>query len=75
MVLAADRDYHPFELLGHSIQIIDGAKTVGELDFLLHNHDTQQVEHWEVALKYYLAEADCSLALLVWFKPHRYFGA
>ena len=57
-----DRDYHPFELLGHSIQIIDGAKTVGELDFLLRNHDTQQVEHWEVALKYYLAEADCSLA-------------
>ncbi|WP_168417857.1 MULTISPECIES: DUF1853 family protein [Acinetobacter] len=60
-----DRNYHPFELLGHSIQIIDGAKTVGELDFLLHNQDTQQVEHWEVALKYYLAEADFSL-------PHWY---
>ena len=25
--------YHPYQLLGHSIQKIDGAKTLGELDF------------------------------------------
>lgn len=60
-----DDDYHPYELLGHSIQIIDGPKTVGELDFLILNHDTQQIEHWEIALKYYLAESDLSL-------PHWY---
>lgn len=56
-----ERDYHPYELLGHSIQIIDGPRTTGELDFLLLNHNHQQVEHWEVALKYYLAERDLSL--------------
>ena len=28
-----DHRYHAYELLGHSIQIIDGARTTGELDF------------------------------------------
>ncbi|WP_312087715.1 DUF1853 family protein [Acinetobacter variabilis] len=56
-----DDAYHPYKLLGHSIQKIDGAKTLGELDFLLLNTETGLIEHWEVALKYYLAEADFSL--------------
>ena len=56
-----DDTYHPYQLLGHSIQIIDGAKTVGELDFLIFNRDLKRIEHWEVAVKYYLAEADYSL--------------
>lgn len=56
-----DQDYHPYQLIGHSIQKIAGAKTLGELDFVLFNQNTQQVEHWEVALKYYLAERDSSL--------------
>lgn len=60
-----DEAYHPYQLLGHSIQKIDGAKTLGELDFLLFNTETGKIEHWEVALKYYLAEADFSL-------PHWY---
>ncbi|ANF82323.1 hypothetical protein A3K93_09055 [Acinetobacter sp. NCu2D-2] len=57
-----DAKYHPYQLLGHSIQKIDGPKTLGELDFVLLNAETHQIEHWEVALKYYLAEADLSLA-------------
>ena len=32
-----DQNYHPYELLGHSIQKIAGPKTLGELDFLLLN--------------------------------------
>lgn len=56
-----DDEYHAFQLLGHSIQKIDGPRTLGELDFLILNRDTQQIEHWEVALKYYLAEADYRL--------------
>ena len=60
-----DDAYHPYQLLAHSLQKIEGAKTLGELDFLLLNTDTGQIEHWEVALKYYLAEADFSL-------PHWY---
>ncbi|MFJ1520865.1 DUF1853 family protein [Acinetobacter sp. ABJ_C1_1] len=53
--------YHSYQLLGHSIQKIEGAKTLGELDFLVLNKETQQVEHWEVALKYYLGEGQLNL--------------
>ncbi|OTG65578.1 DUF1853 family protein [Acinetobacter silvestris] len=57
----SDEKYHHYTLLGHSIQIIAGKNTLGELDFLLFNKQTQKIEHWEVALKFYLAEADLSL--------------
>lgn len=53
-----DAEYHHFQLLGHSIQIIEGKNTIGELDFLILNLDTNCIEHWEVALKFYLAETD-----------------
>nr|WP_174506571.1 DUF1853 family protein [Acinetobacter sp. Marseille-Q1620] len=56
-----DHQYHSFKLLGHSIQIIQGAHTLGEIDFLILNTTSQQIEHWEVALKYYLAENDFDL--------------
>ncbi|OTG85395.1 hypothetical protein B9T31_11380 [Acinetobacter sp. ANC 4558] len=56
-----DHHYHPYHLIAHSLQIIDGARTIGELDFLIQNTETRQVEHWEVALKYYLGEQNLSL--------------
>ena len=61
--------YHHFKLIGHSIQIIQGKQTLGELDFLLFNTQTQKIEHWEVALKYYLAEAN--LSLQYWYGLNR----
>ncbi len=60
-----DDAYHHYTLLGHSIQKIAGPRTLGELDFVILNNQTEQIEHWEVALKYYLAEANLSL-------PHWY---
>src|SRR5690606_2707001 len=51
-----DDAYHPYQLLGHSNQPIDGTKTLRELGFLVLNTGTGLVEHWEIALKYYLAE-------------------
>ncbi|RZF52096.1 DUF1853 family protein [Acinetobacter halotolerans] len=64
-----DDAYHPYQLLGHSIQKISGAITLGEIDFLLLNQQTQEVEHWEVALKYYLGENELSLSQ--WFGLNR----
>ncbi|MPW43757.1 DUF1853 family protein [Acinetobacter guerrae] len=64
-----DYEYHSYQLLGHSIQKIQGAKTLGELDFVVLNTDTSEIEHWEVALKYYLGEADFSLPY--WFGLNR----
>ena len=58
----ADSQYHHYQLLEHSLQIISGKNTLGELDFVLLNTKTQEIEHWEVALKYYLAETDLKLA-------------
>ena len=65
----SDENYHHYRLLGHSIQITEGRITRGELDFLVFNTQTQQNEHWEVALKFYLAEAD--LSLNYWFGLNR----
>lgn len=53
-----DDHYHPFKLIGQSIKRMDGTRTVGELDFLISNQLTGQIEHWEVAIKFYLGEAD-----------------
>ncbi|TCB50439.1 DUF1853 family protein [Acinetobacter sp. ANC 4779] len=64
-----DQNYHSYQLLGHSIQKIAGSITLGELDFLLLNTESNKIEHWEVALKYYLAERDFSLAC--WYGLNR----
>lgn len=64
-----DEKYHPYRLIKHSLQQIDGAKTVGELDFLLLNTQTNQIEHWEVALKFYLAEQHYQLPF--WYGLNR----
>lgn len=64
-----DDKYHHYQLLDHSIQIIDGPRTVGELDFLIFNSQENRIEHWEVALKYYLAEKDLSLPF--WYGLNR----
>ncbi|WP_179999358.1 DUF1853 family protein [Acinetobacter sp. YH12239] len=55
------RDQADFSLLDHSVQIIDGRHTLGEIDFVILNHHTQEIEQWEVALKFYLAEQDFQL--------------
>lgn len=51
-----DEGWHEFVLIGHGIQRMDGKRTLGELDFLLENLDTGQIEHWEVCVKFYLGE-------------------
>ncbi len=49
-----DRDYHHFELIKHRATIFTGKITIGELDFLIKNQQTGRIEHWEVAIKFYL---------------------
>lgn len=58
-----------YQLLGHSIQSHHAGKTLGEIDFLLKNLRTGQIEHWEVCLKYYLAEPDLSLETWIGLNP------
>lgn len=49
-----DRDFHCFELIKHRATLFDGKITIGELDYLVKNHQTGQIEHWEAAIKFYL---------------------
>lgn len=50
-----------FEILLSNEQIKDGLRTIGEVDFVFKNHDTDEVWHVEVACKYYLASQNSSL--------------
>ena len=63
-----DQNHH-FELLGHSIQNHQAGKTLGEIDFLVKNLKTHEIEHWEVCLKYYLAQPDLKLPTWIGLNP------
>ena len=56
-----------FSLLAANLQVQDGKRTVGEFDFLV-DHDGR-VEHWEVAVKFYLGTGD-GRALSQWYGPN-----
>lgn len=46
---------HPnYEILAEEIQLNHQGRTIGALDFVVHNHATKRSEHWEVAVKFYL---------------------
>ncbi|MDV5170640.1 DUF1853 family protein [Photobacterium rosenbergii] len=48
--------HHPcYELLAEEIQLSVDKRTLGAVDFLVNNLKTGEVEHWEVAIKFYLA--------------------
>lgn len=50
---------HPdYELLAHNFPIRDRGKTLGELDFVVRHIPDKTIEHWEVALKFYLQVDD-----------------
>ena len=67
----ADTDYHDFRLI-HQNLIIKAQETtkthqknqtLGELDFVVKNVATGQVEHWELSVKFYLAVLDTEASL------------
>ncbi|KAA8734433.1 DUF1853 family protein [Acinetobacter qingfengensis] len=62
-----------YDLLGHSIQYHQGSITLGEIDFLLRNRQTGEIEHWEVCLKYYLAEPNLSIHGWIGLNPEDTF--
>ncbi len=49
-----DNQYHCFELIKHRATLFKGKITIGELDYLVKNTQTGEIEHWEVAIKFYL---------------------
>ena len=51
------RKLHPYETLANNVQLYNGKQTVGELDLILYNHDENLVEHWELAIKFFMGSA------------------
>ena len=47
---------HPhYELIAEEVPLSSDKQTIGAIDFLVRNQHSQQIEHWEVAIKFYLA--------------------
>jgi hypothetical protein len=53
LLFILDKDSR-FEVLLANHQIMDGKRTIGELDIILRDLKSNTVEHWEICLKYYL---------------------
>ncbi|MCZ4410056.1 DUF1853 family protein [Cryomorphaceae bacterium 1068] len=61
-----------FELIDENIQIIEERRTVGELDFILREIDTNQFIHLELAYKFYLFDPNISdEPIKNWIGPNR----
>lgn len=46
-----------FELLAHNVPLRNQQRTIGELDVVVLDRETQAVEHWELTVKFYLQVA------------------
>lgn len=59
-------------LLHENVQIAEGSRTIGELDFIIEQVDTKQVIHMELAYKFYLLDPSISSELIKnWIGPNR----
>ncbi|UCB55582.1 MAG: DUF1853 family protein [Thiotrichales bacterium] len=43
-----------YQLIERNLQIIDGERTLGEMDFIVRDNETGRCAHWELAVKFYL---------------------
>lgn len=51
------RKLHRYETLASNVQLYNGKQTTGELDLILYNHEDNLVEHWELAIKFFMGSA------------------
>jgi len=59
-----------WELLAKNLQIAGQGRTLGELDFVLRNPASGQVEHHEIAVKFYLGYRDNADSQPLWYGPN-----
>jgi hypothetical protein len=50
-----------FDVIAHNLPLREAGRTLGELDFLVHDKSSGQNLHWEVAVKFYLGVGDTRL--------------
>ncbi len=59
-----------FEVLARNLQIRGTERTLGELDFVVRNPRTQEIEHHEVAVKFYLGVRREESGATFWHGPN-----
>ncbi len=52
-----ENDCHPFEVIANNVQLYRDKQTTGELDLIIKNHERQSIEHWELAIKFFMGSA------------------
>jgi hypothetical protein len=58
-------DQHPhYRMIAEEVQLQQDKRTIGAIDFLLENTQENRVEHWEVAIKFYLLKQG------IWYGPN-----
>ncbi|MGY8933933.1 MAG: DUF1853 family protein [Flavobacteriales bacterium] len=61
-----------YKVLYENIQVIDGKKTIGEIDFIIEELKTKALIHMELAYKFYLFDPDISSEPINnWIGPNR----
>jgi hypothetical protein len=61
-----------FEMIDENIQIIEEKRTIGELDFIIREIDTNEFIHMELAYKFYLLDPSISDDIVNnWIGPNR----
>ncbi|WP_347331523.1 DUF1853 family protein [Marinimicrobium locisalis] len=59
-----------WELLAHNLPVRGEGRTLGELDFILRHPHTGQVEHHEIAVKFYLGHPSPQSGVPLWYGPN-----
>ena len=61
-----------YKVLYENVQVMDGKKTIGEIDFIIKNNITKQLTHVELAYKFYLFDPSISSEPINnWIGPNR----
>lgn len=60
-----------FDVLAHSIQLIEDKRTLGELDFIIQNVKTEEVLHVELTYKFYILDRSISAPIDQLIGPNR----
>jgi len=61
-----------YQVLHENTQIIEGKRTIGEIDFIIQNKKTKQITHLELAYKFYLFDPTISTEPIEnWIGPNR----
>jgi len=61
-----------YSILKENIQVVDDKITIGELDFIIKNNDTNVISHLEIVYKFYLYDPNFSdTELGRWIGPNR----